>query len=458
MARKEFNRHKKVNGAADDGVSEVQPVHWNNDAHDQVGVIGYDEPSETLIAAGVLSPALSPGVIVVGAESATSDDLDTLTATDYQRNDRVSLRATVGDTITVKHGTGNISLPGSADFVLSETVPLELIHDGTNWIRYTGDAYLAQANTFTKIQTHSLGTKYPDGVALIDDNGNELLKVLKTASAVNEVTTKNGATGNNPELQATGGDSDIGITLKIKGAGKHIIESSHIDVGGILGLPVTEISIASGALAATVSSITVDSEGAGTSDTLDTITGLSNDDLVALYAKSGETITVTHDIGGNDSIHLRHKINILLSEKVPLILVRKGLEWYEISGPEITIVLLALGKPADALATGNNQATHVMDKVGKLIKVKAYVDTVSSSGLPTFQLRESSGDVDILSTLLTIDANEKTSLTAATAAVIKSDGTENLIADEVISIDCDVAGTGTLGVIITLWFENLSGE
>lgn len=50
-----------------------------------------------------------------------------------------------------------------------------------------------------------------------DTNGNELLKVTATASAVNEVTVTNAATGNNPSLTATGGDTDIGLLLQGKG-------------------------------------------------------------------------------------------------------------------------------------------------------------------------------------------------------------------------------------------------
>lgn len=229
-------------------------------------------------------------------------------------------------------------------------------------------------------------------------------------------------------------------------------------ITGILGFTYANVTLATGVLAGTTSAIAVDAEGAGTTDVMDTVTGFANGDKVKLIAQASQVITVTHDVGGADSIHLKHKINILLSEKVPLILERIGGEWYEISGPEITIVELAFGKPADALATGDNQITHVMDKAGKLIKAKAYVDTVSSSGTPTFQLRESSGGVDILSTAITIDANENSSLTAATPPVIKSDGTEDLVADEVVRVDCDVAGTGTLGAILTLWFENLSDE
>lgn len=67
--------------------------------------------------------------------------------------------------------------------------------------------------------------------ALMDTNGNELLKVTATASAVNELTLANAATGNNPTLSATGGDTDVGITITPKGAGKTIITNPKFTVG-----------------------------------------------------------------------------------------------------------------------------------------------------------------------------------------------------------------------------------
>ncbi len=291
---------------------------------------------------------------------------------------------------------------------------------------------------------------------LVDSNGNEVIIPVETASAVNELSAKNAATGNNPELQATGDDSDIGIKLVRKGTGKHEIQNCSIIIESTENRPSTTKAIASGVLDGTSASRIIVQAESASADVLDTISGMSDGDRVELLADAGDLITVTHDSGGNDSIHLKHKIDIFLSETVPLVLEQKGEELYEISGPEITKVELALGKPDDDLATGDNQATHIADMAGKLVKVKAYVDTVSSSGLPTFALRKNASDM--LATDITIDASENSSLDATTPAAINSDGTETVAADDVVRVDCDVAGTGTKGAIITLWFENLSSE
>lgn len=55
--------------------------------------------------------------------------------------------------------------------------------------------------------------------SILDANGNELLKLTATASAVNELTYANAATGGAPTFSASGGDTNIDINLVPKGTG-----------------------------------------------------------------------------------------------------------------------------------------------------------------------------------------------------------------------------------------------
>ena len=55
--------------------------------------------------------------------------------------------------------------------------------------------------------------------ALNDTNGNEIIKFVTTASAVNEFTFANAAANNHPILRATGGSTNIGLDLVAKGTG-----------------------------------------------------------------------------------------------------------------------------------------------------------------------------------------------------------------------------------------------
>lgn len=67
--------------------------------------------------------------------------------------------------------------------------------------------------------TPQLGGQLDVNGQALGDGTNELLKFSETASAVNEITVANAATGNNPQLQATGDDANVSINLVPKGSG-----------------------------------------------------------------------------------------------------------------------------------------------------------------------------------------------------------------------------------------------
>lgn len=55
-----------------------------------------------------------------------------------------------------------------------------------------------------------------------DTSGNELLKWSSTASAVNEITVKNAATGTDPRISASGSDTNVNLNLRGKGLAKTV--------------------------------------------------------------------------------------------------------------------------------------------------------------------------------------------------------------------------------------------
>lgn len=67
------------------------------------------------------------------------------------------------------------------------------------------------------------GTMTPKVLTSINDtNGNEVIVTPATASAVNEITVTNAATGNAPSISATGGDSAVNLNLRGKGLAKTV--------------------------------------------------------------------------------------------------------------------------------------------------------------------------------------------------------------------------------------------
>jgi len=69
------------------------------------------------------------------------------------------------------------------------------------------------ANLSTNSKNIIVGNTY----GIIDENANEQIKFTTTASATNEITIANAAAGSSPVISATGGDTNVGLTLTPKG-------------------------------------------------------------------------------------------------------------------------------------------------------------------------------------------------------------------------------------------------
>lgn len=108
-----------------------------------------------------------------------------------------------------------------------------------------------------------------------------------------------------------------------------------------------------------------------------------------------------------------------------------------------------------ALTTGDGKVTITIPQelTGmNLVGAHAAVYTVSSSGTPTIQIHNLTDVQDMLSTLITIDANEFSSYTALAPPVINA-ALDDVVTGDRLRIDVDVAGTGTAGLDVILSFQ-----
>ena len=110
-------------------------------------------------------------------------------------------------------------------------------------------------------------------------------------------------------------------------------------------------------------------------------------------------------------------------------------------------LVCAASDESTALTTGTAKVTFRMPYAMTLSGVRCSLTTAQTSG-SIFTVDINGGGTSILSTKLTIDNTEKTSTTAATAAVIS----DTALADDAeITIDIDQVGDGTAkGLKITL--------
>jgi len=96
---------------------------------------------------------------------------------------------------------------------LIDTFNVEHNEDGTH------DTDYVVTPTGTQTLTNKTLTSPKVGTAILDANGNEVIKTPATTSAVNEITVTNSATGNAVQVSATGGDTNIDIAVLGKGSG-----------------------------------------------------------------------------------------------------------------------------------------------------------------------------------------------------------------------------------------------
>jgi len=83
-----------------------------------------------------------------------------------------------------------------------------------------GNARLVSATSTATLTNKTLtAPKIADAGFIADANGNEQIIFQTTSSAVNELEVTNAATGNNPAIAASGGDTNVGLEFTAKGAG-----------------------------------------------------------------------------------------------------------------------------------------------------------------------------------------------------------------------------------------------
>lgn len=119
-------------------------------------------------------------------------------------------------------------------------------------------------------------------------------------------------------------------------------------------------------------------------------------------------------------------------------------------GGTVTIpieIQAACSDETTAITAGTNKVTFRLPAAFTLTEVRASLTTAQASG-NIFTVDINLGGVSILGTKLTIDNTEKTSVTAATPAVISNTTMTN---DGEITVDVDQIGNGTAtGLKITL--------
>ena len=275
-------KHSKVSSVADGtDTSVVRPSDWNAD-HSLVGTVPIANGGTGQATANDAFNALAPSQTAASGKYLTTDGTNASWATN-PLGTVTSVAATAGtgisvsgspittsgtlnitntapdQTVVLTAGTG-ISTTGTyPNFTITNTSPSSggtvtsvaatvpsvfsiagspITTSGTLAITYSGTA-LPVVNGGTGVTTSTGTTNVvlsgsptivtPVIAQINDANGNAELKFSAIASAVNQVTIENAATGNPVHISATGTDASIGIHLAPKGASGYINVQGGVD-------------------------------------------------------------------------------------------------------------------------------------------------------------------------------------------------------------------------------------
>jgi hypothetical protein len=144
-----------------DGTDLVSRVLANGDLPDPLAF--NNAPTTLTLSGGAV--AATQNLHIIAAETGTTDDLDTINGlTDRQL---LIIKADTGDTITVKHATGNVHFDSGNDFELSGDSWLLLFYDGSNAVALGagGSSTVDAADvTYTPVDNDDYGGADPGNV------------------------------------------------------------------------------------------------------------------------------------------------------------------------------------------------------------------------------------------------------------------------------------------------------
>ena len=198
-----------------------------------------------------------------------------------------------------------------------------LISDGTNIVDagFSSTAISAVVDDTTPqlggdLDANGNNILIDGGNSINDENDNEQIKFATTASAVNEMTATNAATGNAPNLSATGGDTNIDLNLAPKGIGRVTLNGGG-KIQQLAEKVTTEATAATGTvnydvLTQAVWNFTTDASGNWTLN----LRGDGSNSLNSIM-DTGESITVAHIVKQGGTAYYNSAVQVDGSSVTP---------------------------------------------------------------------------------------------------------------------------------------------
>jgi hypothetical protein len=248
-------------------------------------------------------------------------------------------------TVTVKTTSGT-----GVTFGATDKGKRLLYSDGTNVV---DSALQSLSSDYTPTLSANLSTNAKNIIVastygIIDENANEQIKFSTTASATNEITIANAAAGGNPVISATGGDTNVGITLTPKGDLGRITLNGESKIFGVF-------------------------ENATITTTFQTTLNYDILTQAVLYANAADTSNFTVNLRGNSSTALNAALATGESVTVALLNRNDNTTYYnnviQVDGTTVT----AIWQGGSAPTAGNASSTDVYTYTALKTAASTYV-------------------------------------------------------------------------------------
>ena len=201
-----------------------------------IGSAANDGTGDTLRSAGIkINQNFQEIYTQLGGDSSTLSNKVTLidsavvfegVTADSHETKLIATDPTADRVISLPNATGAVVLDVATQTLTNKTLTTPVIasisNSGTMTVPTGGGTLATIGGTQTltnKTLTSPILNTAKIGTSLNDANGNELIKVTATGSAVNELTIANGASTTGPTLSATGGGANLNIIMTPKGTG-----------------------------------------------------------------------------------------------------------------------------------------------------------------------------------------------------------------------------------------------
>ena len=309
----------------------------------------------------------------------------------------------------------------------SETYGIKITHASTSGNNQDFElqipALSANAEIVTTTHTQTLSNKTIADLRLpsiFDSNGNELFLFTSTANAVNEITFANAAAGDAPVFSATGGDTNIDITLAPKGSGV-------VNIVGNINVTGTSTTVNSTTLDVDDKNITMGSVASPSDVTADgggiTLKGATDKTIIWDNAYDNWTSSEHLNLVSGKSFKINN-VNVLNATTLGSSVVNSSLESVG-TLTNLTVTNAIAGSVTGSAATVTGATQSAITSIGDLGELT--VDNININGNT---INATSGDL-ILSAAGNVSFGDDNILNIGTIAVdsVVGDGTALAIGD-----------------------------